>query len=95
MAAVGTPYENAQAESFFKTLKCEEVFLDDYRTFAEAEDNIGHFIADVYNAKRLHSCLGSMPPVEFESTGAYHREDLPASASGSGNRVRSPHVPGD
>jgi putative transposase len=67
MAAVGNPYENAKAESFFKTLKCEEVYLHDYRTFAEAEDNIGHFIEDVYNEKRLHSSLGYLPPVEYEA----------------------------
>jgi transposase InsO family protein len=66
-AAVGNPYQNAQAESFFKTLKCEEVYLHDYRTLAEAEDNIGHFIEDVYNAKRLHSSLGYLPPIEYEA----------------------------
>ncbi len=32
MAAVGNPYENAKAESFFRTLKIEEVYLKDYRT---------------------------------------------------------------
>jgi putative transposase len=67
MAAVGNPYENARAESFFKTLKCEEVSLQQYRTFAEAEATIGRFIEDVYNTKRLHSSLGYLPPVEFEA----------------------------
>lgn len=67
MAAVGNPYENAQAESFFKTLKREEVYLKDYRTFAEAEANLTNFIDDVYNTKRLHSSLGYRPPVEFEA----------------------------
>ena len=43
MAAVGNPYENAKAESFFRTLKIEEVYLKDYRTFEEAEQNMGHF----------------------------------------------------
>ncbi len=68
MAAVGNPYENAKAESFFKTLKCEEVYLQQYRTFDEAEANLGRFIEDVYNAKRLHSSLGYRPPDEFESS---------------------------
>ena len=72
MAAKGNPYDNAKAESFFKTLKREEVELSDYRTFAEAGQNIGRFIEDVYNRKRLHSSLGYVPPAEFE---AAHRAD--------------------
>ena len=66
MSAVGNPYDNAKAESFFKTLKREEVYLKQYQTFAEAEANIAHFIEDVYSTKRLHSSLGYLPPVEFE-----------------------------
>jgi transposase InsO family protein len=67
MAARGNPYDNAKAESFFKTLKREEVYLKEYRTFADAEANIQTFIEDVYNTKRLHSSLGYCPPVEFEA----------------------------
>lgn len=67
MAAVGNPYENAQVESFFRTLKREEVYLHEYRTFPEAEANIERFIEEVYNQKRLHSSLGYLPPVEFEA----------------------------
>ena len=67
MAAVGNPYENAKAESFFRTLKMEEVYLKDYRDFEEAEQYIGEFIEEVYNQKRLHSSLVYMPPVEFEA----------------------------
>ena len=66
MSAVGNPYDNAKAESFFKTLKREEVYLKQYQTFAEAQTNIAHFIEDVYKRKRLHSSLGYVPPVEFE-----------------------------
>ena len=67
MAAVGTPYQNALAESFFATLKREEVTLHDYQTFADAEANLERFIDDVYNHKRLHSSLGYRPPSEFEA----------------------------
>ena len=67
MAAVGNPYENAKAESFFRTLKMEEIYLKDYRDFEEAKGNIGRFIEEVYNQKRLHSSLGYLPPVEFEA----------------------------
>ena len=67
MAAVGNPYENAKAESFFRTLKMEEVYIKDYRRFEDAEENIAEFIEEVYNKKRLHSSLGYLPPVEFEA----------------------------
>jgi len=43
------------------------VYLKEYRTLEEAEHNIGYFIEDVYNAKRLHSSLGYLPPAEFEA----------------------------
>ena len=67
MSAKGNPYDNAKAESFFKTLKQEEVYLNDYQTFADAQTHLDHFIADVYNAKRLHSSLGYRSPIEFEA----------------------------
>lgn len=66
MSSVSNPYDNAKAESFFKTLKQEEVYLNEYASFAEAEANLHHFIERVYNTKRLHSSLGYLPPVEFE-----------------------------
>lgn len=74
MAAVGNPYENAKAESFFKTLKREEVCLKEYQTFAEAQANLAQFIDDVYNTKRLHSSLGYRPPAEFEEAEAHTGE---------------------
>jgi len=66
MAAKGCPRENAQAESFFRTLKVEEVDLQEYHDLAEADAGLAHFIGAVYNPKRLHSALGYMPPTEFE-----------------------------
>ena len=68
MSATGTPYDDAKAESFFKTLNREEVHLTQYQTFDEAEANPGRFIDDVSNTKRLHSSLGYRPPIEIEAT---------------------------
>jgi putative transposase len=68
MSRKGNPYDNAKAESFFKTLKREEVYLKEYQNFAEAEQNVGPFIEAVYNQKRLHSSLGYQAPAEFEAT---------------------------
>jgi len=66
MARRGNPYDNAQAESFFKTLKHEEVNLTEYRNLEEAASSIGAFIEQIYNRERLHSALGYLPPAEFE-----------------------------
>lgn len=67
MSRKGNPYDNATAESFIKTLKYEEVYLNEYETFQDALENIGHFLEAIYNEKRLHSALGYKPPVEFEN----------------------------
>lgn len=66
MSRKGNPYDNAVAESFFKTLKKEEIYLSDYQTPEEARRQIQRFIELVYNPKRLHSALGYRPPEEFE-----------------------------
>ena len=67
MSRTGNPYDNAKAESFMKTLKCEEVYLNTYRNRDEALASIAHFIDEVYNAKRLHSALGYLAPNTFEA----------------------------
>ncbi len=66
MSRTGNPYDNAFAESFIKTLKCEEVYLNEYGTFNDALANIDRFIEEVYNSKRLHSSIGYKSPINFE-----------------------------
>lgn len=66
MSESGNPYDNAFAESFMKTLKVEEVYVNEYETFDDALTNIHRFIEDVYNEKRLHSSIGYASPNKFE-----------------------------
>jgi transposase InsO family protein len=66
MSRSGNPYDNAKCESFMKTLKYEEVYRQEYRDLADARASIQHFIEKTYNAKRLHSALGYLSPIEFE-----------------------------
>lgn len=67
MAEVGRADQNGYAERVIRTLKEEEVYLSDYRDLHEAREQIGRFITDVYQTKRIHSALGYLTPVEFET----------------------------
>ncbi|GGR31881.1 hypothetical protein GCM10008957_48170 [Deinococcus ruber] len=65
MSRKGTPYDNARMESFYKTLKSEEVDLQDDLDLDDAQHHLDRFIGEWYNRERLHSKLGYVPPAEF------------------------------
>lgn len=66
MSRVGDCWDNAVAESFFATLKCERLHRRDYRTPAEARHDIARYIEGWYNPRRRHSTLGYLSPMEYE-----------------------------
>lgn len=66
MARTGNPYDNARVESFFKTLKHEEVYAFEYETMQDVLERLPTFLEETYNRRRLHSSLGYVPPEEFE-----------------------------
>ena len=57
---------NAVAESFFATIKGELIDHEDYETRAQAIAAIADYIEAFYNARRLHSSIGYVSPIEFE-----------------------------
>lgn len=67
MAEVGKAWQNGYAERIMRTIKEEEVELSEYEDYWDAYWQIGQFLDDVYMHKRIHSSLGYLTPVEFES----------------------------
>ncbi len=66
MAEVGAAWQNGYAERLMRTIKEEEVQLQEYEDYRDAYEQIGKFLDDVYMRKRIHSSLGYLTPVEFE-----------------------------
>lgn len=67
MSGKGDPYDNAMAESFFRTLRAECIELQRFATRREARLAVFEYIMVFYNRQRLHSALGYCSPVDFEA----------------------------
>ncbi len=68
MSRKGNCYDNAFAETFFATLKKELIYRSEYKTKEEAKKAIFEYIEVWYNRKRIHSSIGYMTPVQFETS---------------------------
>jgi len=66
MSRTACPTDNAVMESFYRTLKVEEVRPNHYSSFLEAESSLEHFI-HLYNTERMHSSLGYLSPDQYEA----------------------------
>lgn len=67
MSRKGNCYDNAFIESFWSSLKYEAVWPRKFATRNEARTAIFDYIESFYNRVRLHSSLGYMSPINFES----------------------------
>jgi putative transposase len=66
MSRKGNCWDNAVAESFFKTMKTEMVYQTTFKTKRQAYLAIFEYIEVWYNRKRIHSSLGYLTPLEVE-----------------------------
>ena len=93
MSRPGNPYDNANCESWIRTLKREQIDAYHYADLEQLRSHVGEFIEQYYNRQRLHSALGYRCPEEFEQqiekqtgtgeTGGATMEFFPASARAS------------
>lgn len=65
MSAPGCPYDNAAMESFFASLKKEQIHHRSYADIDEVREDLFKYIELFYNRKRLHSSLGYLTPVAY------------------------------
>jgi putative transposase len=75
-SAICNPYHKAQAESFVKTLKVEDIYPAGYETFKDVADRLPSFIEGVYNARRLYLALDYRSPAESEPNSPSRRLSL-------------------
>jgi putative transposase len=66
MSRKGNCWDNAVAESFFKTLKTEWVYHQKYLSVQQAALSIFQYIETWYNTRRKHSSLGYKSPKQYE-----------------------------
>ena len=66
MSRKGNCWDNAVAESFFATLKKEEMYGQELKNREETRSQIFEYIEGYYNRVRRHSTLNWLSPVEFE-----------------------------
>ena len=66
MSRKGNPYDNAMMESFFGTLKTEEIQKQEYLNGREARLELFAYIEAFYNTCRIHTSLAGLSPDQFE-----------------------------
>ena len=92
MGSVGDCYDNAQAESWFATLKRECVLKTDrLKSAKELRQQVIRYIESWYNTRRLHTSLGNRSPVEYEAQLKKAQPEVTSALKGAGN-LSNPNV---
>lgn len=78
MSRKGNCWDNAVAESFFKTLKSDLIYKTYFYTKKQAQHEIFEYIEFYYNRTRSHSYLGNLSPVRFEEKNFMLRMEMAA-----------------
>lgn len=66
MSRQGNCWDNAVAESFFRSLKTEWAYHADLRSYKQAKQELFEYIEVDYNNQRLHQTLGYLSPAKYE-----------------------------
>ena len=66
MSGKGNCWDNAVMESFYRSLKVELIYQNQYQHRRQAQRNLFEYIEIFYNRERLHSSLGYYTPEEYE-----------------------------
>jgi putative transposase len=72
MSRKGNCWDNAVAESFFRTLKTELIYLEEFATHEQAQTRVFEYIEVFYNRQRCHSVNGYLAPLAYEQTFKTH-----------------------
>lgn len=76
MSRKGNCWDNAPAESFFKTIKVESLYRHKFITEKQLKSVIFRYIDGWYNTVRIHSTLGGISPLE-----AYYKKSIKLAAA--------------
>ena len=67
MSRKGNCYDNCYVESWFKSLKTEYIYRNNYQTENQLRALVFEYIETWYNPRRRHSSLGYLSPLEYKS----------------------------
>jgi transposase InsO family protein len=72
MSRKGNCWDNAVAESFFRTLKTELIYWEEFKTHEQAQTGVFEYIEVFYNRQRCHSANGYLAPLAYEQAFKTH-----------------------